>query len=208
MNPIEALQWRYAVRKFSKRKLAAEVLRQLAEATRLSPSSYGLQPYKVLLVESKSIRRRLLAVSYGQEKVLQSSHLLVVAAETQIGDATVDRYIHKYAQLTGRPLNELADYAAHIKAALAGMTAEEKQAWAQQQAYLALGNLLTSAAVMKVDTCPMAGFDREGYDEVLGLEAQGLTATVICALGYRHPEDEHANTPKVRFDFGDMVLEY
>ncbi len=206
MKMLDALNWRYAVKKFSDDKISSPELVNLLEAVRLSASSYGLQPYNIIVVESKPIRERLVHYSYGQDKVAKSSHLLVFAAHTNIGDVTVDRYINKYVQLSNKSRSELHNYAEHIKSALSDKTSEQKQEWAHQQAYIALGNLLTCAAVMKIDSCPMSGFDRDGYDAELGLNKKGLTTTVICPIGRRHPEDTWVRLPKVRFDYDEIVM--
>jgi len=207
MKLIEALDWRYAVKKFSADKISDSELAQLLDATRLSASSYGLQPYKIIVVESKAIREQLLSYSYGQNKILYSSHLIIFAVPTLIGETTVDRYIDKYAQITGVPVCELSDYANQMKSVLLAMSLEQKQEWANQQAYIALGNLLTCAAVMRIDNCPMTGFNQFGYDRVLGLDKRGLTASVICPIGRRHEDDLEALRPKVRFDYDDIVME-
>jgi nitroreductase len=205
MQLIDALEWRYAVKQFSEYTVPQSQLQALLQATRLSASSYGLQPYKIIVLESRDMRRQLLPYAYGQDKVLASSHLIVFAAETQIGDSTVDRYLDQYHGVTGRPQAELQDYGEHMKSALAAKSAAQKQEWAHQQAYIALGNLLTSAALLQIDTCPMTGVDRAGFDQVLGLAEQGLSTTVICPIGRRHDDDKYAWSPKVRFDFDDIV---
>ena len=94
----------------------------------------------------------------------------------------------------------------HFKAALAVMTEQQRQEWAHQQAYIALGNLLTCAALMKIDTCPMTGFEREGFDKVLGLAGKGLTTSVLCPIGKRHPDDTSASMKRVRFDQDELVI--
>lgn len=207
MNPIEALNWRYAVKKFTDDKIPASQVKDLLNATRLSPSAYGLQLYALIVVESADVRRQLLPYSYGQDKIANSSHLIVFASHSELGDNTVDRYIDKYAQMTNQSSNELAGFSAHMKSALAKMTNEQRQQWAHQQAYIALGNFLTCAALMQIDCCPMSGFDNKGYDTVLGLAEKGLTSTVICPIGRCHPEDQQALRPKVRFDYDELVLE-
>jgi len=159
------------------------------------------------VVESNTVRQRLLPFSYGQDKIANSSHLILFAAHTQIGDGTVDRYIDKYAKIANKPHSELIKFSAHMKSALAAKTPEQKQEWAHQQAYIALGNLLTCAALMKIDSCPMTGIDSAGYDTVLGLSEKGLTTSVICPIGRRHHDDAQAHSPKVRFDYDDMVME-
>lgn len=206
MNIHEALDWRYAVREFSPEKLDAQTVETLVDAARKSASSYGLQPYKILVVESKSVRQDLLAYSFGQQKVLDCSHLIVFAAQTDIGDHTVDRYVTKFVKTRGIPAQEISGYVTHMKEALAAKSRAEKQAWAHQQAYIALGTLLTAAASMRVDSCPMTGFDHKAYDEVLGLAKLGLETTAIVALGYRSARDRTSGLPKVRFDYDDLVI--
>lgn len=207
MNPVEALNWRYAVKKFTDDKIPVSQVKDLLNATRLSPSAYGLQPYALIVVESQDVRRQLLPYSYGQDKIAESSHLIVFAAHSVLGDNTVDRYIDKYAQMTKQSPGELSGFSAHMKSALARMTNEQRQQWAHQQAYIALGTFLTCAALMQIDCCPMSGFDQKGYDTVLDLAEKGLTSTVICPIGRRHPEDPQAGRPKVRLDYDEIVLE-
>ncbi len=202
-----ALNWRYGVKQFNGEKINADQLTKLLEATRLSASSYGLQPYKILVIENKALREQLLPYSYGQDKIANSSHLVVFAVDKQIGDITVDRYIQKHAQVCDVSVEQLEDYSAHMKSALNAKTAVQQSEWAHQQAYIALGNLLTSAALMQIDSCPMTGIDSAGYDKVLGLDEKGLTTSVICPLGYRHIDDKQAHSTKVRFDYEEIVME-
>lgn len=206
MNIHEALDWRYAVREFSPEKLDAQTVETLVDAARKSASSYGLQPYKILIVESKSVRQDLLPYSFGQQKVLDCSHLIVFAAQTDIGDNTVDRYVRQFVKTRGVPAEEISGYVRHMKEALAAKSRAEKQAWAHQQAYIALGTLLTAAASMRIDSCPMTGFDHKAYDEVLGLAKLGLETTAIVALGYRSARDRTSGLPKVRFDYDNLVI--
>jgi len=146
MNPVEALNWRYAVKKFTDDKIPASQLKDLLNATRLSPSAYGLQPYALIVVASRDVRQQLLPYSYGQDKIANSSHLIVFAAHSELGDSTVDRYIDKYAQMTKQSPNEISGFSAHMKSALAKMTNEQRQQWAHQQASTILlpGNRLAS----------------------------------------------------------------
>lgn len=205
MNVIDALNWRYAVRQFSEEKIDDEKLTELLTATRLSPTSYGLQPYRLIVVCDPDVRKKLLAYSMGQDKVFDSSHLIVFAAQTDIDDEMVDHYIHSVAETRGISTAELDGFAEHVKHVFRNMDAEEKHAWAHQQAYIALGTLLTTAALMKIDSCPMGGFESEGFDRVLGLDKLGLESSVICAIGLRHPNDTSAQLPKVRFSHSEMV---
>ena len=206
MNIHEALDWRYAVREFSPEKLDGQTVETLVDAARKSASSYGLQPYKILIVESKPVRKDLLPYSYGQQKVLDCSHLIVFAAQTDIGDHTVDRYVTQFEKIRSVPAAEISGYVTHMKEALASKSQAEKQAWAHQQAYIALCTLLTAAASMRIDSCPMTGFDHNAYDDVLGLAELGLESSAIVALGYRSARDRSSGLPKVRFDYDDLVI--
>ena len=140
-------------------------------------------------------------------KIAERSHLIMFAAHTELGDVTVDRYIEKHAKTTHTFYAELDKFSEHMKLSLAAKTLEQNQYWAQQQTYIALGNFLTCAAMMKIDSCPMTGFDNAGCDGVLGLLKKGLTNSVICPLGRRHPNDVQALCPKVRFDYDQIIME-
>lgn len=205
MNIIEALNWRYAVREFSPEKISRPEIVSLLEAARLSASSYGLQPYKILVLEDDKERQALLQYSYGQSKVVESSHLLIFAAETSIGDHTVDQYIAQSLKIRSGDSEIPNDYVNHMKAALAMKSDTEKRAWAREQVYIALGTLLTAASTLRIDTCPMTGFDTEGYNKVLGLSKAGLSATAICAVGRRSKSDTTAFKSKIRRSFNDLV---
>ncbi len=207
MELLSALQWRYAVKQFSNEKISKVKLKELLNMTRLSASSYGLQPYNIIFVESSAIREQLLPYSYGQDKIANSSHLIIFAAHTQIGDVTVDKYIDKHAKVTDKPQSQLGDFSEHMKSALSNKSVTQKQEWAHQQAYIALGNFLTCAAAMKIDSCPMTGIDNAGYDKVLGLDKKGLTTSMISPIGYRHKDDKQAHSPKVRYDYDEIVME-
>lgn len=207
MNLIESLNWRYAVREFSNARIDEKTIAALLDTTRLSATSYGLQPYRLILIDDKELRQDLLKHSMGQEKVLKSSHLVVIAVQTQIDEHMIDRYLADVAKNRSIAIAELQGFGNHVKQVFAAMTAQEKRVWAHQQAYIALGTLLTAAAVMQIDSCPMGGFEAEGYNQVLGLEQLGLECAVICALGVRHPEDTSATSPKVRYPYHEMVIQ-
>lgn len=204
----QALNWRYAVRRFSDERIHPTELEALLEAVRHSPSAYGLQPYRLIVVASREVRERLLAHSYGQEKVVECSHLLVLAACRDVTDELVDRYVSVSGSLTGEPAQGLDAYAGTVKSALASQSPAERAESAHRQAFLALGTLTTSAALLGIDCCPMSGFDPAGYDSVLGLGEEGLTTSVICALGRRHPQDEAALRARVRIPRDEFVLVY
>ncbi len=206
MEFLSSLHWRYAVKQFSQQQVPEAQLQTLLEATTLSASSYGLQPYRLVVVKSKKLRQQLVAHSYGQDKVANSSHLIIFAAHCHVGNETVARYIARHSEVTGVPIEELGRFGDHMKSALAAKSAQQQQEWAHQQAYIALGNFLTCAAQMRIDSCPMTGIDTKQYDQILGLDKLGLTTAAICPIGYRHEDDKQATAAKVRFDFDDLVV--
>lgn len=208
MDILTALNWRYAVKKFSEEIITEDKLNKLLEATRLSASAFGLQPYKVLVVKSGEIKKQLVKHSFGQDKVLYCSHLIIFAAQTNLGMNSVDKYIQTHSEQTGLDVTKLADYEAMIKNFIQIRTKKERLELAEQQIYLALGNMLTSAALLEIDTCPMSGFNPQGYDKVLGLADQNLTTTVICPIGKRASDDAYATIPKVRFEKAELIQEY
>ncbi|MFZ5620745.1 MAG: NAD(P)H-dependent oxidoreductase [Pseudomonadota bacterium] len=206
MNITAALNWRYAVRKFTTERIEEDRVNELLTATRLSPSSYGLQPWRMVVVDDIDTRKRLYDYAMGQDKVVNCSHLVVFAAQTDIGDVTVDRYMDALTKVRNLPTDVLDSITTHMKDVFRNMSAQRRREWAHEQVYIALGTLLTAAAVMRIDSCPMTGFESEGFDSVLSLHERSLESSVICALGVRDPEDENAFLPKVRYGEAEMVL--
>ncbi len=204
---LESLNWRYATKQFDpNRKISPEDWSTIEEALRLSPSSYGLQPWKFLVIENPELRQQLLPVSYGQQQVVDASHLVVLATKTNLTEADVDAHIAKISETTGAPADALAPLRGMMVGSIvAGKSEQERKEWAFNQTYIALGNLLTSAALLGIDACPMEGFSRDEYDRILGLPEQGLHAAVIAPLGYRSTEDKYGNAPKVRFDREQVI---
>lgn len=196
---LENRTWRYATKKFdSSKKVSDKDFNLLMESVRLSASSYGLQPYKILVISDKEIREKLKPVSWGQSQITDASHLVVFANQIDFGSELVDDYISNVANTRNIPLDGLKQYSDFVKSSLIDLPAERKAIWASKQAYIALGNLMQAAAELKIDTCPMEGFDAEKYDEILGLTAKGLTAAVVLPIGYRSEEDETQHYAKVR----------
>ncbi|MBR9829750.1 MAG: NAD(P)H-dependent oxidoreductase, partial [Oceanospirillales bacterium] len=203
---LDALNQRYAVKRFSDSILEPERIDALLEATRLSPSAFGVQPYRLILIQNPAVRAELLPHSMGQDKVLHSSHLLVFAACTFVDAPMVDQLVSHMAARRGGDLEDYAGLSQHVKSFLSDMNAEEKSVWAEQQLFIALGTCLTSAALLDIDCCPMTGIDRAGYDCVLGLSQEGLRTVAICALGQHHPDDVAASQVKVRLPAEEMIL--
>ncbi len=205
---IDALSWRYAVKEFDpNKKLSKEQLGVLLEALRLSPSSIGLQPWKFILVENPDLRAKLREASYGQSKVTDASHFIVFAARKDLDEAYVDRFVALTAKTQGVDAASLSGLKDMAMGALRSRTPEALVEWSARQAYIALGVLLAAAAAEGIDACPMEGFDPKKYDEILGLEAQGLAAQVAVAVGFRSEGDAYARLPKTRFPKEEVVVE-
>lgn len=206
---IEQLNWRYATKKFDpNRKINPRKWAALEESVLLTPSSFGLQPWKIISVTDPSARQELLPFSYGQEQIVQASHLLVFAIKNEITERDVDRFIERIAQVRSVPAASLAGYRDMLVGSIInGMDRAARRVWASRQAYIALGNFLNSAALLGIDACPMEGFQPADYDRILHLDKQGLTAVVIATAGYRSPEDRYAALKKVRSPREEVLIE-
>ncbi|MDP2060673.1 MAG: NAD(P)H-dependent oxidoreductase, partial [Flavobacteriaceae bacterium] len=179
---IESLQWRYATKKFdATKKISGEDLELLKTALQLSASSYGLQPYKFIFIENPEVRKQLQPHSWGQSQIVEASHLLVLANQLEVGDADVDAFLNLTSKTRNIPVENLAPYGTFMKTNIGQVPTEAKAFWNAKQAYIALGFLLTSAAELKIDTCPIEGFEPEAYDRILNLKALGLTSAVVAA---------------------------
>ena len=199
MNLIDNLKWRYATKVFDPKKRVSEKnLKKLKEAVRLSVSSYGLQLYQVLIIENQEIRKELKKASWNQSQITDASHLFVFCNFTRNYKNGVDEYIQLISDTQRIELASISPYGESIKAQLATKSTEEKNVWAEKQTYLALANLLAACAELKIDACPMEGFDRSEYNRILGLTEKGLSAAVIAPVGYRSETDQTQFRKKVR----------
>ena len=205
---LERLNWRYATKQFDpNRKISAQDWATLESALLLTPSSGGLQPWKFIVVTDPAVRAKLLPASYGQAQISDASHLVVFAAKTNFNEKDVDAHIERVAAAHGAPVEALAPLRGMLVGGIVqAMDEPARNAWARNQAYIALGNLLTSAALLSIDACPMEGFDRAQYDEILGLKKQGVTSAVIATLGYRATSDKYSGAPKVRFPKEQVIV--
>lgn len=204
---IQALNWRYATKAFDPaRKIPDFVWKTLQDTLVLSPSSFGLQPYRFLIVKDPAVRERLRPHSWNQSQVVDASHYVVFAARTAMTEAEIDRFLDRVVEVRGVPREALEGYRGMMYGSLLSPGAEARiPHWAALQAYIALGNLMTSAALLGVDTCAIEGFVPAEYDEILGLKEQGYAAVVCCALGYRSSEDKYASLAKVRMPDASLI---
>ncbi|MCM4173160.1 NAD(P)H-dependent oxidoreductase [Arenibacter sp. TNZ] len=196
---IENLNWRYATKKFdASKKLSKKDLEDLLEATSLSASSYGLQPYEILVIEDPELRNKLQPAAWGQSQITEASHLIILANQSTFGEELVDDYLENVSETRGIPTNDLQGYSDFMKSKLMPLSESAKATWTTRQTYIALGNLLSAAADLKIDSCPMEGFDNAQFNEILGLTKKGLNAAVLVAVGYRSEEDTTQHYKKVR----------
>jgi nitroreductase len=204
---LQQLNWRYATKKFDPvRKIPAATWQALEQALILSASSYGLQPYRFLVVADAQTRETLKAVSWGQAQVTEASHFVVFTRKLRLMENEIARFVDLTTDTRGMPRASLQGYRDMmvgdlVKGPRSAVVAE----WAARQAYIALGNLLTSAALLGVDACPMEGLDPAKYDEILGLPAKGYGTVCACALGYRAADDKYAVAKKVRLPAGELI---
>ncbi len=203
---LAQLHWRYATKQFDPTKqIAPDTWQVLEQSLVLSPSSFGLQPWKFFVIRNPDIRQQLLPHSWGQKQIVEASHFVVFAIKKDLDITDVDRFMARTAEVQQTPIEALDGYRNVIKSFLDRMSPAEIDTWATRQAYIALGEFMTVAAMLEVDTCPIEGFIPPKYDEVLGLTAQGYASVVVCVAGYRSIDDKSAARPKVRFATNEMV---
>ena len=196
---LENQNWRYATKKFdSSKKISTEDLNTLKEAIRLSSSSYGLQLYKVLIIENPELRAKIQPAAWGQSQIVDASHLIVFANQTTVTDEDIDGYLKNVAETRNIPETALSGYGDFMKGGTLAKSEDEKSNWTSKQTYLALANLLNAAAELKIDVTPMEGFVPAQVNEILGLDKLGLNASLIAPIGYRSEEDATQHQKKVR----------
>jgi nitroreductase len=198
-NFIKNANWRYATKKFdATKKISKQDLETLKEAIRLSASSFGLQPYKVLIIENPELRAKLQPAAWGQSQIVDASQLIVFANITNFGETDIDASIANTTKTRGLPADALKGYGDFMKSKIVALPEDVRNTWASKQTYLALGNLMNAASELKIDVTPMEGFEPAQVNEILGLGKLGLNATLLATIGYRHEEDATQHYAKVR----------
>jgi nitroreductase len=207
MKLIEALEWRYAVKKMNGNKIPADKLNTIIEATRLAPSAFGLTPYTIIVVEDEETRKKLQPAFYNQSQVVDGSVVIVFAAWNTISEKEIAEYMQEIAEQRGVAVDTLKDFSAAISGSFKNKTPEQARVWADKQAYLALGFSLVAAAAEEVDATPMEGFAPDAVDEILGLKALGLHSAVALTLGFRDAANDYlVNAKKVRRTTDKLVI--
>jgi len=205
---LEKMKWRYATKVFDTNKKIADDLWQMIEDSMvLTPSSFGLQPWKFLVIKDEEVKAKLVEHSWNQEQVIQCSHLVVLTALKDTQESDVNEFISDVHSKRGGNIEDLDQYKGMMLGFLNNMDAEKKETWAKNQVYIALGQLMTTAAMLEVDACPMEGIIPARYDEILGLSDSRYTTVLACPLGYRSTDDKYAELAKVRYE-KDRIIDH
>lgn len=199
MNYIEALKQRYSVKKFDReRQVPADVLQNILQAGKLSASSLGLQPYKIVIAESAEIKSKLIPAFYNPSQISTCSHLVILISKKNVDDSYIDGYFRHISDVREVPVDSLDLFRKNIEGYTKKQAQDEVAVWAEKQAYIVLGNLMFAAALEKVDSCPMEGFKKDLIEEILGLDTEKESVAVTLALGYRASDDNFQHLKKVR----------
>jgi nitroreductase/dihydropteridine reductase len=196
MSLLDSLKWRYAVKRMNGNKIPEATLNTILEATKLAPSSFGLTPYNIIVIEDEETRKKLQPHFYNQPQVGESSALVIFATWNSITEKEVAEYMQEIADERGVPVESLNDFASYINGSIKNLTAEQLQIWASKQTYIALGFTLVAAATEEIDATPMEGFKPDAVDEALGLKALGLHSAVAVTLGYRDAANDYLSGAK------------
>jgi nitroreductase len=196
MSLLDSLKWRYAVKRMNGNKIPEATMNTILEATKLAPSSFGLTPYNIIVIEDEETRKKLQPHFYNQPQVGESSALVIFATWNSITDKEVAEFMQEIAEERGVPVESLNDFASYINGSIKNLTAEQLQIWAAKQTYIALGFTLVAAASEEIDATPMEGFKPDAVDEALGLKALGLHSAVAVTLGYRDAANDYLSGAK------------
>jgi nitroreductase len=208
MNIIDSLKWRYAVKKFDTNKNLSEIqIETLKEAFNLTATSYGLQPLKLVIIKNKKIQEKLLPFSWNQQQILQASHLLVICIKDNYTTKEVENYFNLVQKIRNTPDEVINPFKKFLTAEIAKKTQEELYVLNKNQAYIALGNLLTVCALQQIDSCPMEGFTPDKYDEILDLTKDNLKSVLVLPVGFRASDDYMKDLTKVRKNISDSIIE-
>jgi len=196
MSLLDSLKWRYAVKRMNGNKIPEATMNTILEATKLAPSSFGLTPYNIIVIENEETRKKLQPHFYNQPQVGESSALVIFATWNSITEKEVASYMQEIAEERGVPVESLNDFAGYINGSIKNLTAEQLQIWAAKQTYIALGFALVAAATEEIDATPMEGFKPDAVDEALGLKELGLHSAVAVTLGYRDAANDYLSGAK------------
>lgn len=207
MNILQKLEWRYATKKFDvSKKVSKNKLNIITQAFNLTATSFGLQTIKLLVIDDIKIRESLVALSYNQEQVLQASHLLIICIQDDITEIDIKNYYKNVKDIRNTSETILEPYKSQLIKIMHDKTIEERQQWSKNQAYIALGNLMTVCAMEDIDSCPMEGFLPSKYDDILRLKEKGLKSVLLLPIGYRAKDDMFSTLKKVRKPINETII--
>lgn len=207
MEILEKLKWRYATKKFSNKKIRLDDLDRILEAANLTATSYGLQAFKIVVVDDTEIRDKLRQYGQDQSQITDSSHLLVLCRYLDVTNETIHAFAERIGYAKSKSPEQIETYAKKIKLKVEHYKETGRfEEWLNRQVYIVLGNLMTTCALLGIDACPMEGFISEKFDEILGLKDYNLSSTVLLPIGYRSPNDDYQFKQKVRKDLEDLLL--
>ena len=207
MTLIDSLNWRYSTKKFDiTKKITTNEFKFLRESIRLAASSYGLQPYKVLVVENKELKEKLRPASFQQPQITDASHIFIFCNSTDVSPDYIDNYVGLISEVRSVGTEHLQGYSNFMKSTIGQLNPDQMSNWTAKQAYIAMGNLLLACAELKIDACPIEGFEKDKYNTILDLSSQGLEAAVVVAVGHRSEEDESQSAKKVRLAASDLFI--
>jgi len=208
MSVLQQLKWRYATKTFDIDRLLSDTqVQTLKEAFNLTATSYGLQTLKLVVVKDKSLREALVPHAFNQAQVLDASHLLILCIQEQIDASDVASHFINVQRIRKTPEEVISPFKSHLTETITQMPEDKKFSWAVNQAYIALGNLMTVCAMEEIDSCPMEGFVPDAFDEALGLNKMGLKSVLLLPVGYRSENDFFSEMKKVRKDLSETVIE-
>ena len=207
MNTLESLNWRYATKKFDANRTLTDVqVDQLLEAGNLAASSYGLQPYKLLVIKNQDLQDQLVAHSYNQRQVADASHVIVIAARTDVNADYISAYSDRVEKTRGLDAGTMDASKDVMLGTIGKLSPEDLFQWSAKQTYIVLGTMMAAAAQMEIDTCPMEGFVPDKYDELLDLESKNLRSVLVLPVGYRAKDDATQHQKKVRLPLDEIVV--
>ncbi len=207
-NIVESLNWRYATKKFDKnKKLTNNQINSLKEAFNLTATSFGLQTINLIVITNEAVKASLVEHTYYQNQVQEASHLLVLCIKDDISDEDVNSYFDNITRIRNTPESILEPFRKNLLKTMREKSVEERQLWSKNQAYIALGNLMTVCAIEKIDACPMEGFVSKKYDDILNLKEKGLKSVLLLPVGIRAEDDMFATFKKVRKSLDETILE-
>ena len=206
-NILDCLNWRYATKKFdSNKKVSDENLNKILEAFRLTPSSFNLQPWGIVVVENQELKDKLFEYSYYQEQIKDCSHLLVLCRKSDLSEKLIDDLINSLVEKSWMERNNFESYENMMRWFLSRLDDNRKISWAEKQVYISLGNVLDVCACLEIDSCPMEWFDKQKYDEILNLQEKELSSVLVLPIWYRSSDDKYAKIPKFRYTLDNLVV--